>query len=96
MHKHRPKPIDGIFVTPGLLGHPCGYVGGLDAIASDHQCFWLDISESWVFSDTSPLIMTTKAWCLKSDKPQTTMPYLKHSKTTARLTTCSTRLGNFQ
>jgi len=71
-HNRGSKPIDGIFITPGLLGHPCGYLGGLEAIAGDHQCLWIDIPEAWVFGDTSPMGSPAKARQLKSDDPRTT------------------------
>jgi len=30
MHQYSSQAIDGIFITPGLLGHHCGYLGGLE------------------------------------------------------------------
>jgi len=77
-HNRGSKPIDGIFVTPGLLGHPCWYLSGLETIASNHQCLWIDLPEAWVFGDTVPTGSPAKAWQLKSDDPWTTQRYLKH------------------
>jgi len=77
-HNHRSKPINGNFVTLGLLGHPCGYLGILEAIAGDHQCIWINILEVWVVGDTSPMITVAKAHQLKSDDPRTTKRYLNH------------------
>jgi len=33
-------------MTPGLLGHRCGYLGGLDGVTGDHQALWLDLLET--------------------------------------------------
>jgi Reverse transcriptase (RNA-dependent DNA polymerase) len=46
-------PIDGIFVTAGLLESKCGYL----AVANDHRRLWLDLDTETVFgaeADISP------------------------------------------
>jgi hypothetical protein len=46
-------PIDGIFVTAGLLDSQCGYL----AVAHDHRRLWIDLDATRIFgaeADTSP------------------------------------------
>lgn len=37
-------PIDGIFVSPGVVVEQAGYLGFLENIHSDHRCLWIDIN----------------------------------------------------
>ena len=48
-------PIDGVFVTPNITVHKCGYLP-FGALPSDHRCIWVDLKISKVLgSKMSPL-----------------------------------------
>jgi hypothetical protein len=42
-------PIDGIWVSPSLLGFPCGYLAFGDGLDSDHRALWLDLPTTLLF-----------------------------------------------
>ena len=41
--RESPIPIDGIFVSPGVVVEQGGYLGFSENIQSDHRCLWIDI-----------------------------------------------------
>jgi len=77
-HQLGSQAIDGLFVTPGLLGRRCSYLGGLDGVTGDHRALWLDLPEQWLFGGSMPPIIRAGAHQLKSDEPRTRNLYLEH------------------
>jgi len=58
------------FSTWVLHNTPYGYLSGLDAIG-DHQCLWVDLTETQTFGETIlPLILPWAEW-LKMENPYT-------------------------
>jgi len=80
MHQCSSQAIDGLFVTPGLLGHCCGYLGGLGGVTRDHQGLWIDHPKQGLFGGSMLPIVWAGAHQLKSDDPHTCTQYLEHLK----------------
>jgi hypothetical protein len=59
-------PIDGLFVTPTLLGLQCGYT----SYWHGHRCLWIDIPQSIAFGHEMPSIIRAPARRLKLDDPR--------------------------
>ena len=76
-HQCGSQAIDGLFVTHGLLGHNCGYLGGMDGVTGDHRGLWIDLPELWLFGSAMPPIIRAGARRLKSDDPRTRNRYLE-------------------
>jgi len=77
-HQLGSQAIDGLFVTPSLLGQRCSYLGGLDGVTGDHRALWLDLPEQWLFGGSMPPIIRAGAHRLKSDNPRMHNSYLEH------------------
>ena len=58
--------IDGIFVTPDLLGSPCGYSGWI----SDHCSLFIDLEITSVFAHALPPVVTLGARRLQLKDPR--------------------------
>jgi len=77
-HQLGSQAINRLFVTPGLLGWRCGYLGGLDSATGNHQALWLDLLEQWLFGGSMPPIIRAGAHHLKSEDPRMCNSYLEH------------------
>jgi len=44
-HQCSSKAIDGLFFTPGLLGHVSRYLSGLGGVTGYHHGLWIDLPE---------------------------------------------------
>jgi len=47
-HQCGSQAINGIFITPRLLGHPSGYLSGLAVMRGNHHGLWVDLPEQWL------------------------------------------------
>ncbi len=61
MHQCGSQAIDGLFVTPGLVGHLCSYLGGLEGVTGGHQGLWMNLPEEWLFGSSMPNIIRAGA-----------------------------------
>jgi len=77
-HQLGSQAIDRLFVTPGLLGHRCSYLGGLEGVTGNHWALWLDLPEQWLFGGSMPPIIRAGMSHLKSDNPRMCNAYLEH------------------
>jgi len=77
-HQLGSQAIDRLFITRGLLGHQCSYLGGLDRVTGNHHALWLDLLEQWLFGGSMPTIVRAGAHHLKSNDPRMHNSYLKH------------------
>jgi hypothetical protein len=71
-YKRGSKPIDGIYVTPGLLGYKCGY----DKFVWDHRLLWIDIPWAAAFGSTRPVNNKRKERRLVMEDPRIVARYL--------------------
>jgi len=68
-HQCGSQAINGISITPRLLGHPSGYLSGLTVITGNPHGLWVDLPEQWLFGGTMlPIVWAGACW-LKSDDP---------------------------
>lgn len=65
--------IDGIFVTPDLLGYPCGYAGWL----SDHCTLFIDLPMDTVLGHSLPPVVTLQARRLQLKDPRVVNKFLQ-------------------
>jgi len=77
-HQLGSQAIDGLFVTPSLLGWRCSYLGGLDGVTGNHRALWPDLPEQWLFGGSMPPIIRAGTHQLKSNDPRMCNSYLKH------------------
>jgi hypothetical protein len=84
-HEGRPPPtynrgteaIDSIFVSPALVGCPCGYLAFGEAIPSDHRALWVDIPFQLAFGHHLPSVVFPHARRLKCQDPRIVQRYLE-------------------
>jgi len=71
MHQCRSQAIDGLYVTPGLVRHLCGYLGGLEGVTRDHWGLRMDLLEEWLLNSSMHNIVQAGAQKLKLADPRT-------------------------
>ena len=62
-------PIDGVFVTPNITVHKCGYLP-FGALPSDHRCIWVDLKISKVLGRKMSPLHKPQARRLKCSDPR--------------------------
>jgi hypothetical protein len=67
------SPIDGIFVSAGLLDSPCGY---LPFGWGDHRLLWVDLDLKQTFGHEADISPRFKPQRLQNDDPRTRDKYL--------------------
>jgi hypothetical protein len=74
--EHGSYPIDGMFVSPTLLGLRCGYTGYWHG----HRCLWIDIPQTIAFGHNLPPIVRATARRLKVEDPRIVLRYTTELK----------------
>jgi hypothetical protein len=66
------KVIDGLWATPGIQVHACGYYAPGDMAVGDHSFLWMDVSYESALGHKPSLPQTFSARCLRLHDSHTT------------------------
>ena len=72
-HKTGSKPIDGIFITPGITVLNAGFLAHSDGVAvtgADHRCVWMDIDLDAILGKAMPAPHRFPARRVKCNDPR--------------------------
>ena len=69
------SPIDGIFISDGILIEAGGYFAFGTAILSNRQALWIDINVRQVLGDVTPPIFHANARRLQCRDPRIVQKY---------------------
>ena len=62
-------PIDGVFITPNITVHKCGYLP-FGALPSDHRCIWIELKVSETLGSKMSPLNKPQARRLKCSDPR--------------------------